>query len=905
MRKRLLRAVVLAAASAWLVTAGNVLEAADPQAPSDLRCEYLVNPLGMDVARPRFSWVLGMTGRGDTQTAYQLLVASNRDALEKGQGDMWDSGRVSSGEINQIEYQGKPLQSGRTYYWRVKVWGFGGEASSTSNTAHFEMGLLSRQEWKGKWISGGELRKQFSLPARVLRARAYVTALGYYQLHINGRTIGHRVLDPAYTLYPKRVLYSTYDVTQALQRGSNALGVMLGGGWATLSRPNSFKGYYPAPAVLLQLNIELEGGQHVSISSDGTWKAAAGPVVEASVYNGEVYDARRETKGWDRPGFDDSNWNPAQVVQGTQAEISAEMMPPIRVVSQKLPSGFTNPHPGVYVYDMGQNMSGWVRLRVSGPAGTRVQLRFAELIYADGSINRDNIRGAKSRDVYILKGSGEETYEPRFTYHGFRYVELTGYPGTPGLDTLRGEVVHSAVETVGGFSASTDILNQIQRLIYWSQLTNLFSIPTDCDQRDERQGWMGDAQITGEEAIMNFDMAAFYTNFIRDIHDEQSPDGAVTDTVPLRYGSRPADPAWGTAYPQLCWYMWKYYGDRRILQENYDGLKKYVEFLRSRAPGNILSYSYYGDWVPIVHTDNDFVSAAYYFYDVELLSRIAAAVGNTADAQSYTQLAGQIKDAINQKFYNPQSLSYANGTQTANAMALQLGLPSARVRGRVAGALTNDVVYYHNTHITTGFIGIKFLMQALTGIGRSDLAYELAKQTTYPSWGYMIANGATTLWELWQNKVGPSMNSQDHAMFGSVGAWFYQALSGINIGADGAGYRHIRIAPQVVEDLHWASASTMTLRGKVATAWKHSPGKITLDVVIPAGSDAEIVLPTEDEMTGVEVKEGSQEIWHNGQYVSGDAGVAGATQDPRSGTVVVKTGSGHYHFVITGQEADE
>lgn len=902
MRQCLLRAVVLVAAAVWLVMAGKVLQAADPQAPHDLRCEYLVSPRGIDVAQPRFSWVLGMTGRGEAQTAYQILVASRRDSLEKDQGDMWDSGRVSSGEINQIEYRGKPLQSGGAYYWRVRVWGSGGEDSFTSSTAGFEMGLLSRQEWKGKWISGGELRKQFRLPAKVLRARAYVTALGYYQLHVNGRAIGNRVLDPAYTLYPKRVLYATYDVTRALQSGENAIGVMLGGGWATLSRPNSFKGYYPAPALLLQLNIELEGGRHVSISSDETWKAAAGPVVEASVYNGEVYDARHETEGWDRAGFDDSNWDPAHVVAGTQAEISAEMMPPIRVVSEKLPVGFTNPHPGVYVYDMGQNMSGWVRLRVAGPAGTRVQLRFAELVYADGSINRDNIRGAKSRDVYILKGSGEETYEPRFTYHGFRYVELTGYPGTPNLDTLRGKVVHTAVETVGAFSASTDMLNQIQKLIYWSQLTNLFSIPTDCDQRDERQGWMGDAQITGEEAIMNFDMAAFYTNFIRDIRDEQSENGAVTDTVPHRYGSRPADPAWGTAYPQLCWYMWKYYGDRRILEQNYEGLKKYIEFLRSRSTGNILSYSYYGDWVPIVHTDNDFVSAAYYFYDVELLSRIAAVLGNSSDAQGYTQLASQIKDAITQKFYNPRTMSYANGTQTANAMALQLGLPPERVRGRVAGVLTNDVVYYHNTHITTGFIGIKFLMQALTGIGRSDLAYELAKQTTYPSWGYMIANGATTLWELWQNKVGPSMNSQDHAMFGSVGSWFYQALSGINIGADGAGYRHIHIEPQVVEDLHWASASTMTLRGKVATAWKHSPGKITLVVDIPAGSDAEIVLPKEDEMTRVEVKEGSQTIWHDSQYVPGDAGVSGASQQPRNGRVVVKTGSGHYHFVITSPE---
>ena len=581
-------------------------------APLQLRCEYLVNPLGIDAKQPRFSWLLGFEDRGDEQSAYEILVASSSSLLDRNNGDQWDSGKMASGDTSQIVYGGKQLQSGHTYYWKVRSWNASGSASSYSAAATFEMGLLTRDEWKGQWIGGGnELRKEVHLAGRVVRARAYITALGYYELHINGRKIGPKVLDPACTLYPQRVLYSTYDVTSALRSGANAIGVMLGGGWATLSLPHGFKGYYPAPALLFQLEIDLEGGQHLSVASDGSWRVTQGPILRDSVYNGEVYDARRETAGWDMPGYDDAGWGAAKIVAGTGGAISAEMMPPIRVVGQRIPLSVTNPRPGVYVYDIGQNLTGWVKLRVQGPAGTRVQMRFAELIYKDGMINRDNIRGAKSRDIYILRGGGSETYQPRFTYHGFRYVELTGFPGTPSLDSVRAEVVHTAVDDIGGFSASNTILNQIQRLIYWSQLTNLFSIPTDCDQRDERQGWMGDAQVTGEEAIMNFDMAAFYTNFIRDIHDEQGPDGTVTDTVPHRYGSRPADPAWGTAYPQLCWYMWKYYGDRRVLEENYDGLKKYVGFLRSRAPGNILSYSYYGDWVPVVHTDNDFVSAAY------------------------------------------------------------------------------------------------------------------------------------------------------------------------------------------------------------------------------------------------------------------------------------------------------
>ncbi len=894
---------VLALATLLIAPRPSAGQAPPNSTPQSLRSEYLVNPLGIDAAQPRFSWMLPLAGRGENQSAYEILVASSRAALDRGQGDEWDSGKVASPRFSQIAYAGKPLESGRTYYWEVRSWNASGDATAYSAPATFEMGLVSRDDWKGHWITGGnELRKAFRLDGHVVRARAYVTALGYYELHINGRKIGHRVLDPAFTVYPKRVLYSTYDVTSALQPGENAVGAMIGGGWATLSPPHSFKGYYSAPALLLQLNIDLAGGARVSISTDGTWKVTNGPILSDSVYDGEVYDARGETPGWDRPSYDDSHWRSATAVAGTSGAISAEMMPPIKVVGSKIPVSMSNPESGVYVYDMGQNMSGWAKLRVRGSAGTRIQMRYAELVYKNGMIDHETIRAAKSRDIYVLRGGGGlETYQPRFTYHGFRYVELTGYPGTPNLGTLTAEVVHTAVPDTGGFASSNSVLNGIQRLIYWSQLTNLMSIPTDCDQRDERQGWMGDAQVTGEEAIMNFGMAAFYTNFIRDIHDEQAPDGTITDTVPHRYGSRPADPAWGTAYPQLCWYMWKYYGDRRILEENYDGLKKYVDFLRNRAPGNLLSYSYYGDWVSLARTPGDFVSAAYYFYDVQLFSKIAAVLGRSADAHAYSQLADQIKSAINAKYYDAATGNYANGTQTANAMAIALGLASGRQRGRAAGNLTNDIVYDHNTHVTTGFIGIKFLMPALTEVGRPDLAYELATQTTYPSWGYMIEHGATTLWELWQQKTGPSMNSQDHAMFGSVGAWFYQALAGIRMQPGDSAYRHALIVPEVVEDLHWASASIETPGGKLSSSWTHSPGKITLEVRIPPGSDAQIVIPKEEQMTRISVREGDNFLWSDGHYVPGIAGVTGATQDARTGAVTVSTGSGLYHFELTGE----
>jgi len=868
------------------------------EAPGHLRCEYLTNPTGIDVPQPRFQWVLANSRRGEMQTAYQVLVASTPEKLERDRGDVWDSGKVASGDSAQVVYHGKPLVSGHTYYWKVRAWDTQGNSGAYSQPSRFGMGLLERADWKGQWIGGdGLLRKEFGLPGKVVRARAYVTALGYYELHINGKKIGDKVLDPAWTVYPKRVLYSTYDVTSALQDGPNAVGVMLGGGWATQGAGGPPE--YKAPALLFQMNIEMADGKTVSVSSDTSWKTAAGPVVSDSVYDGDVYDARLEKPDWDRPGFNDAAWAPARQEKGTAGALSAEMMPPIRVTDTLVPRSMTNPEPGVYIYDFGQNFAGWARLRVRGPRGAKVRLRFSELIYSNGMINRQNLRSAKARDIYILKGSGLEKYEPHFTYHGFRYVELTGYPGTPSLDTLRGRVVNSAVEATGSFVASKEILNQIQHVIRWGQLSNLHSIPTDCDQRDERQGWMGDAQVTAEEAMMNFDMAAFYTNFVRDIRDAQKPDGEIPDTVPYKYGRYPADPAWGTAYPLICWYMWQQYGDKRILQENYDGLKKYEEFLRTRAKDNVLRYSYYGDWIAIKHTPGALVSDSYFYYDTRILSDVAKVLGKTGDAEAYAKLAGEIKDAFNKAFFNAETGEYANGTQTAQAMPLFLDLVPQKERGGVMGKLYNNIVYEHNTHVTTGFIGVKYLLPVLTRDGHSDLAYELATQTTYPSWGYMISKGATTLWELWQDKIGPSMNSHDHIMLGSIGSWFYRALGGINLGADGEGYRHILVEPRLVEDLHWASASIETVRGKVSCSWKHRTGAISMEVTIPANSDARIVVPEEEDMTTVTVREGDHVVWENGKFVPGDPGITAATA--RASAIEFSAGSGYYHFLLTGE----
>lgn len=855
-----------------------------PRMPVDLRTEYLVNPLGIDTKWPRFSWVSGHSERGQSQTAFEILVSTRPEVEE---GDLWSSGKVLSGDSSQVVYRGKDLSSGQACYWKVRVWDKNGRVSPFSQVARFETGLFSRQDWQGTWIGGAnQLRKEFKLKGRVRRARAYICGLGYHELRINGCKVGQNVLDPGWTTFDKRVLYVTHDVTRFLQEGENAVGVMLGEGW------------YRDRALLFQLNIDLEGGQEIRIVSDQTWRAKNGPVISSTIYNGETYDARLETPGWDRPGYDDRNWAPAEKVNGPKGELSAQMMPPIQVVDTIVPLRMMNPKPGVYVFDMGQNFSGWVRLRVSGPAGTTVRMRFAELIYEDGMINQENLRGARAEDVYILKGDGVEVWEPRFTYHGFRYVEVVGFPGVPTIDSVRGRVVHSAVEPVGNFACSKPVLNSLQRLIVWGQKTNLHSIPTDCCQRDERMGWLGDAHVTAEEAMHNFDMAAFYTNFLRNIRDVQDEAGTITDTVPHVWGSRPADPAWGTAYPIIAWSMYQHYGDERILQDHYAGVKKYVEYLRRREEDGLVRFSHYGDWVAVDKTPGSIVSSFYYYYDVKILAEMARVLGNKEDEKTYTALAERIKVDFHKHYYNPETRGYANNTQTANTLALFLNLVPENERGAVWGNLFDNLVYKNNSHLTTGIIGTRYILELLTRQGASDLAYDVATQTTYPSWGYMIEKGATTLWELWQLREGPSMNSHNHPMFGSVGAWLYKALAGINQAEGSVGFKKLQIAPQMVRDLRHAAGSVKTGRGVIATAWWREEKRIRLEVSIPFGCEAEVRLPKFN-LQEVMLKEGEEVIWDSQGFKPGVPGVV-RVEETRGG-LLIEIGSGAYSFSLNGR----
>ncbi len=854
-----------------LVTAA----AAAVPAPVSLRVEHLVNPVGIDAPAPHFSWVLPQYGRAQKQTAYQIVVTGP-------EGVRWDSGRVESAESVGVEYAGPALASREAFAWKVRWWDKDGNASPYSTAARFEMGLLHASDWKARWIAGGnQLRKEFRLESAPVRARAYVTGLGYYELWINGAKVGRHVLDPAWTPYDKRVLYATYDVTGCLRQGANVAGLLLG------------QGRYGKRVGLLQLEMELADGHKVVVTDD-SWKAAQGPILADSIYNGETYDATRETSGWDEPGYDASRWTAAKVVDGPKGVLSAQMMPAIEVVDTLVPRKLSSPKAGVYIYDFGQNYSGWVQLRVKGPRGTRVRIRHAELIYDNGLLNVENLRKAKATDYYVLRGDGTtEIWEPRFTYHGFRYVELTGYPGAPSLDSIRGRVVRSAVKPTGSFVCSKQILNRIQKIIRWGILTNLHSIPTDCNQRDERMGWMGDAQLASETAMTNFDMAAFYTNFLRDIHDSQSAAGAVPDTVPNMWGKPLADPAWGSAYPLIAWYMYLHYGDRGTLRTHYEGLKAWADLLDSKAKDHVLNYSYYGDWVPIEKTPGNLVSDFYYYWSTDIVARAARILGNEADATAYRARAEVIREAFHKRFYNAESGVYGNGTQTSNVLPLYLDIAPKKVRGRVAGNLRFDVLYRHNTHLTTGIIGTKYLLPVLTRSGAPDLAYDLAVQTTYPSWGYMVEHGATTLWELWQNKTGPSMNSHNHPMYGSVGAWYYTTLAGIKPVASEPGYRRIIMKPGVIRDLEWASGSVETPYGKAVSSWRRTEDSLELDVTVPVGSTAEIHIPKLHVDDPV-VADGTDVLWREGAAVPGVAGISDAKSTATE--IVVEAGSGQYRF---------
>jgi alpha-L-rhamnosidase len=832
-----------------------------------LRCEYAENPLGLDVTVPRFSWQLTAARRGTAQSAYRLRVADSLAALAAGAGNVWDSGWVNAAQTLQVEYAGRELHSRERCYWSVAARDDHGHLAESTREAWFEMGLLEPRDWQTQWIGipaaasghGLLLRREFTVEKPVRSARLYAAGLGLYELRLNGTKVGDAVLEPAPTNTARRVLYTTHDISAALQPGKNTVGVMLGNGWCG------------APKFLAQLEIRFTDDSQQCLFSGGPhespmmWMAAPGPVLLNGIYDGEDYDARRERPGWDAPGgvpgeacWKPDGWMAAMIADAPGGRlVSATVAEPIRVVETLRPRSIAQPLPGRFVVDFGRNFAGWVRLRVSGPAGTRISLRFAECRRADGTVNQDNLRTARAADSYTLKGVGPETWEPRFTYHGFRYVEVEGWPGTPTPADLDGCVVRSAVAARGEFTCDQALLNDLQRAIVNTEASNLHGVPTDCPQRDERMGWLNDLTARSEEAIHNFDLSRFFTKFLEDIADAQDPvTGALPCTVPQRFGSLPTDPVC-IGYLLLPWLLYQHYGDRRLLQKHYAGMRAWVDCLAARADADgVLRYSHYGDWAPplvgeqarfgadaINHTTpGTLVSTAFLAYHAALLATIADTLGNSADVRAYQTLAETSRAAFNREFWDEAAGGYGQNNQSANALALYAGLVPAERVARVVDNLARNVAELNDFHLTSGNICSKYVLEALTAHGHAEAACRVAAQTTYPSWGFMLANGATTLWERWENVTGGGMNSHNHAMLGSVGAWFYRHLAGVQLAATAVGTDHVLIRPPLITGLNAAAATLETPRGTLACDWERGPQGLVLRLLIPVGCHARVEL---------------------------------------------------------------
>jgi alpha-L-rhamnosidase len=1029
-------------------------------APVRLRCESLQNPLGIDAPAPRFSWQSDNTERNWRQSAYQILVANSAGALSGGRGDVWDSGKVSSGESVGIAYAGPKLESRKRYYWSVRVWDAVGKPSQSIETAWWETGLLDRSDWKGQWITwknpeadvdragirwiwvagqdalsmtpkvvavfhldvdvpeapreaalfllsrgnfvakvnGQEvdakqrwnefdrndilgnlvpgknsievtvtvpepnafgpnagaktmkaalagllkitradgsvmrvstngdwqgklttdsvwqaanvvgdlsdkrmgnaaplpqpaalLRHGFTVSKQLKDARLYVTALGSYRVFLNGHRVGNDVLTPDFTDYTKRVLYQTYDVTEWLASGQNAIGAVLGEGWFGSGLTWEGQAYFflpPPTRLVAQLEIVYIDGSRESVVTDDSWKAAPSPILRSEIYAGEVYDARQEQEGWSHATFDDSRWSAVSVAEAPSILVASQMAAPARVTETLRPKSVTPAANGAYIVDMGQNMVGWVTLKATGTAGTAIRLRFAEILNPDGSIYRANLRNADATDLFILRGGAEEILRPHFTFHGFRYVEVTGYPGVPTTSSITGEVVSSVSgQPTATLETSSELVNRMWSIGIWGQRGNFLSVPTDCPQRDERLGWMGDAGVFWRTGSYNFDIDAFSHKWMNDVVDAQTQQGAFTNVSPdvLRpFGSEGA-PGWGDAGVILPWTTWLQYGDKQIISENWDAMERWMNFIAKANPDYLRKNGVgpnFADWLaPDEHTNKDLLATAYWALIADMMSQMARVIGREPDAKRYAEVVESIRKAY-QKAYVKENGEVLGGTQTSYVVTLYTNLAPPALESAMVSNLVKDIEA-RNWHLSTGFLGTPFLLFTLANHGRADVAYRLLLNETYPSWGYMLSKGATTWWERWNGDTGdPAMNSYNHYAFGSVIAWVYRSVVGVDTTGTGPGYRHIIIHPRVDSHIAHARGEYQSVYGKIISDWNGTAaGPFVLKVTIPANTTAKVFLPASPN-----------------KKVTADGRAANVEKESDSYTVEI--GSGSYVFEI-------
>lgn len=830
-------------------------------APTNLKCEYAVNPIGIDAVRPRLFWQMDDSRRGARQTAYQVIAGS-----EPGEADLWDSGRVESSECTQIEYSGARLTSRQRAYWRVRIWDQDKMETPWSSVSFFEMGLLDRSDWRGEWIALDEkthaipspasyLRNTFELTEPVADARLYITARGVYIPYLNGERIGQDRLTPGWTDYNIRIRYQAYDVTEQLRKGENAIGVALGDGWfaGDMTWQDKKAIYGDRPWLLAQLHIRLASGREIVIATDDTWTASnRGPITSQSFLHGDTIDAGIS---WDftSPDFPEKGWKVVASRPLDSVKLIAQVGPTVQKTDELPTLEMWKLANGDWVFDLGQNMVGVVRLKLRGKAGQQITLHHGEFLNsADRSVYLTNLRSAKATDRFILSG-GKDVLEPQFTLHGFRYVQVSGLKEKPARDAVTGIVYHSGTRPTGSFACSNAKLNKLQHNIVWGQKGNFVEVPTDCPQRDERLGWMGDAQVFVRTATFNMDVAGFFSRWMLDVADAQLPDGSYTDVVPDILSGRKMNqwgsgaPAWEDAGVICPWTIYLAYGDKRILENQYESMCRYIDYLDRRCENGLHPDFGYGDWLAIgSHTDKQLIGTAYSAYSISLMRKIAHLLGQSADERRFGMLFDKFKAAFNREFVTPAG-RLASASQTAAILALRFDMLDEPIRTRVAKWLANDIT--SKGVLTTGFVGCNLILPTLSQIGRDDLAWMLLSSEKFPSWLFSVNQGATTIWERWDGWTpekgfqDAGMNSFNHYAYGSCGQWMYARIGGIDLDEQEPGYRRIVIDPVMAKGLSSGKGSLQTLYGETAVEWKLSGTKFTMKVTVPPNSSAIVRLP--------------------------------------------------------------
>ena len=912
----------------FLLNYSNVVIASDNGLePVMLKCNNKINPLGIDSRRPFLSWQLRSDKRNLYQSAYQICAASSEEKLLKGEYDLWDSGKILSAKSLERQYNGQRLNSTEICYWKVRIWDDRDELSRWSESAYFEAGLLSAEDWKGNWLSDGKplpkkdvdfykndpaplFRKEFNSREKVKNARLYITGLGYYEASINGKRVGDRWFDPGWTSYSKRILYSVYDVSDMIRQGENAIGVILGNGWYN-PLPLRMWGRYNfresltigRPRFIAVLTVEYINSIKDTLYTDSSWKISESPILRNNVYLGEIYDARLQQNGWNLPCFDDSHWRQAHEIKADKTILHAQEHPPIRITKEIKPVKITLIGKGKYIFDMGVNFAGTVRLKIKGKRGTKIRLRYGELLYDNGTLNpMTSVAGqikspgmggpgapdtAWQSDTYILNGQGEETYSPRFGFRGFRYVEISGLPHKPHKETLTGLRMNADVQSAGSFSCSNEMFNKIYEISRRTFLSNLFSVQSDCPHR-EKFGYGGDIVASSEALMFDFDMNRFYQKVVYDFADAVRPNGGLTETAPFvgisygDFGEHSGPIGWGFAFPLLLKQLHQYYGSSYLLTEQYDTALDWFNLIKKHAVDYIVEEGI-SDHESLDEKPVALTGTAFFYETARLLSWQAKILGRIEEAQEFADYAEKIKEAFINKFLKKGTGKFDKNTQAAQTFALYFDLIPEEEKQTAADVLYNQILEKHNGHLSTGIFGTKYMLDVLSETDRPDIAYNIVNQKTFPGWGFMLENGATTLWEHWE--FSDNTFSHNHPMFGSVSEWFIKSIAGIKPAADAVGFNKIIIEPAIIEDLTRANAEYNSIRGKIVSDWEINNGIFELNVVIPANTEAEIRLP---------VNKLSQVTESCKKITGRDNSIKVLKQS--GSKIILKTGSGHYKF---------